>query len=596
MDKDGARLKSLIDNLSSMVEQNQQRCLKETDSMRQLISVIQTGNNDSRLRRLDKLTRQLAEGLETWKTICQEDFLDPILEELVVFQQETPENRIQSILQYLIEEQVSQLDELSYRFLDGLILQTKARRGFILFWMPESSEAEIIAARNYQSTNLSIGEYQFSRTLVQEALTGGKTVLVQDAFEHPLYSSSASVRDYKIRSVIAAPFRHLGRVIGAIYLENHNLGESFNSCDAMLLESIGKLYVFFLHMARFLPLLIKKPERVVLESDRAVSEIVGRDPGLCGILRMVERIADSPATVLIEGESGTGKELIARALHFQSSRQNGPFVAINCAAIPEELMESELFGYEKGAFTGAADRFVGRLEQGHGGTIFLDEIGDLAYPLQSKLLRFLQSGEFRRLGGKGDLEIDVRVVAATSRELKTLIGEGLFQKALYYRLNVIPLQLPPLRDRKSDIPLLIDHFKVKYQSVYQRTVKLEDGIIEILTEYDFPGNVRELENLVHRLIALCPGDTIGLEAIPDEIIYHARQKIALADQPLLNLLRADPGTITELRQIRQKIKSILDEKEKNLVREVISTAGGNISEAAKELGIHRVTLHKMLKK
>src|SRR6185295_1000782 len=288
----------------------------------------------------------------------------------------------------------------------------------------------------------------------------------------------------------------------------------FDRRDTGLLQIIAEFAVFYLRHAHLLPAMFQRESRVFFDETKASKEIIGSDPKILALLETVRRLADSPATVLIEGESGTGKELVARALHYQSSRRDHPFVPINCAAIPDNLLESELFGYEKGAFTGATERYLGRIEQGNRGTIFLDEVSELAYALQAKLLRFLQSNEFSRLGGKETISVDVRVVAATSKDLKVMMEAGKFQEALYYRLNVIPARLPSLGERSDDIPILVAHFLKKFSAIYGKGVRIENQAIEVLRGHSYRGNVRELENLIHRTVALASTDVIRIGDLP----------------------------------------------------------------------------------
>ena len=235
------------------------------------------------------------------------------------------------------------------------------------------------------------------------------------------------------------------------------------------------------------------------------------------IYRMLARMMQTDLTVMISGESGTGKELVARALHEYGRRRNGPFVAINMAAIPRDLIESELFGHEKGAFTGAQQRSTGRFEQAEGGTLFLDEIGDMPMEAQTRLLRVLQQGEYTTVGGRTPIKTDVRIVAATNKDLRTLINQGLFREDLFYRLNVVPLRLPPLRERSEDIPDLVRHFFKQGENSGLQTKRISSGGIELMKRYPWPGNVRELENLIRRLAALYPQDEISAEIIEAEL-------------------------------------------------------------------------------
>src|ERR1044071_9272889 len=244
--------------------------------------------------------------------------------------------------------------------------------------------------------------------------------------------------------------------------------------------------------------------------------LVGRSPAMQEIYRVLARLMQTDLTVMISGESGTGKELVARALHDYGKRRNGPFVAINMAAIPRDLIESELFGHEKGAFTGAQTRASGRFEQAEGGTLFLDEIGDMPMDAQTRLLRVLQQGEYTTVGGRTPIRTDVRIVAATNKDLKTSINQGLFREDLYYRLNVVPLRLPPLRDRAEDIPDLVRHFVQQAEKEGLGSKRFDQEALELMKAYAWPGNVRELENLIRRLMALYPQDVITREIIDAE--------------------------------------------------------------------------------
>jgi DNA-binding NtrC family response regulator len=255
-----------------------------------------------------------------------------------------------------------------------------------------------------------------------------------------------------------------------------------------------------------------------------------------------------------------------------------------------------LFGHEKGAFTGATERYIGRIEQGNGGTILFDEVSELAYPLQAKLLRFLQSNELSRLGGKETIHIDARVVAATSKDLKAMMDAGKFQEALYYRLNVIPVRLPALAERKGDIPLLVAHFLNKYSSTYGKPVRLEPRVVELLKEHNFHGNVRELENLIHRLVALATDEVIGVGDLPPEILNTHAERISLQRDPLHDILKTPPASLAELRLRKKEIKRTLEEQERELMQRVIDDCGGNLTEAASRLGLHRITLHRILKR
>jgi len=301
--------------------------------------------------------------------------------------------------------------------------------------------------------------------------------------------------------------------------------------------------------------------------------LLGSSQPLERVLKQARSVAATSATVLLTGENGTGKEMLARAIHQESPRANGPFVAVSCAALPETLIESELFGHERGAFTSAIQSRKGRFELANGGTLFLDEIGELSAAVQVKLLRVLQEREFERVGGTRTLTVDIRLIAASNRDLEKEVKEARFRQDLFFRLNVVPLALPPLRDRPEDIPLLAAHFAAKAAEKHgQPSPELAPELIEVLQEYEWPGNVRELENLIERLVVLSSGGSLGTEFVPEK------------------MLRALPGTNTT-------DESTLEGAVGTLKRKMIISAlqsEGNKVAAAKKLGISRSYLHRLI--
>ncbi|HSR11470.1 MAG TPA: sigma-54 dependent transcriptional regulator [Thermodesulfobacteriota bacterium] len=311
-----------------------------------------------------------------------------------------------------------------------------------------------------------------------------------------------------------------------------------------------------------------------------VDFIISVSRGMEEALSVVKRAAPSPATVLILGESGTGKELIARAIHYSSLRSDKPFIKVNCAALPENLLESELFGHEKGAFTGAVARRVGRFEQADGGTLFLDEIGDLSLPLQVKLLRVLQEKEFERVGGSHTLKVDVRLIVATNRNLEEGIRKGTFREDLYYRFNVVTIALPPLRERKEDIPPLMEHFLKKYSRENKKEISsFSKEATDRLLNYHYPGNVRELENIVERAVVLSRGAVITARDLP----------LNLQESEVEDVLQK--GT-----ESRRSLPETLEEIERHRISRALQNQGGVQTKAAEELGIsERVLRYKMKK-
>ncbi|MEK6678989.1 MAG: sigma-54 dependent transcriptional regulator [Nitrospirota bacterium] len=328
--------------------------------------------------------------------------------------------------------------------------------------------------------------------------------------------------------------------------------------------------------------------------------ILGVSPKIIAIRELAKTVAGVDSTILIEGESGTGKEVVANAIHYSSPRRDKPFIKISCAAIPETLLESELFGYEKGAFTGALKRKPGRFELANHGTLFLDEIGDLPQALQVKLLRVLQEREFERIGGTETIKVDVRIICATNRDLEKETKEGRFREDLYYRLKVIPIHLPSLRERKEDIPILINHFiKIYSKKMNRKITAFSDEAMKCLLDYDFPGNVRELENAVERTIALCPNQLIGKEYLP--LLKDRRQgsKDRVYGQTAGDSEPSPPSSKGLQKKEPDKLVPLQDkmgEVEKNYIVSVLKKAKGNKTNAAKILNISRKNLWEKMRK
>ena len=315
--------------------------------------------------------------------------------------------------------------------------------------------------------------------------------------------------------------------------------------------------------------------------------IIGKSAAMQQVFKTIMKVAKSQATILIRGESGTGKELVARAIHYNSPRGNGPMVEISCAAFPETLLESELFGYEKGAFTGADSRKKGRFEIAHGGTIFLDEIGDVSASVQTKLLRVLQEKEINRLGSNDAIKVDVRVITATNRDLELALNNGLFREDLYYRLNVIPVLLPPLRERHEDIPLLIDHFIKRYSKMNNKAVLgIAPEALEFCISYHWPGNVRELENAIENAVVLGEGE----EVLPEHLPVTVTMRKAASDMEAQ--ANANDFFLASGASYREKMEAA----EKLVLEEAIQRADGNKSEAAKQLGISLRTMRYKIQK
>ena len=354
----------------------------------------------------------------------------------------------------------------------------------------------------------------------------------------------------------------------------------------------------------------KSPRGTVGPVPRAVGRfgLIGTAPALQQTFSLIEKVADTPSTVLISGESGTGKELVARALHEHSSRKNEAFIKINCAAIPKTLMESELFGYEKGAFTGAVSQKPGRFELADRGTLFLDEIGELPVEMQVKLLRVLQESEFERVGGIRTLRVDVRVIAATNRELLKEVALGNFREELYYRLNVVPISLPPLRERPQDIPLLVRHFIGRFNERLRKAITdVSPEAMEVLLRYPFPGNIRELENIMERTILLSEGAVIGVRDLPPAVVT-----VAAAPTPLQSAGAAAPAATATgstassgpwtavpprppVSSLKEIVRQETERVEREMIQKALADTGGNVTQAARQLRISRKSLQTKMK-
>jgi len=349
--------------------------------------------------------------------------------------------------------------------------------------------------------------------------------------------------------------------------------------------------------------------RICQETDKPCRQVhlfrslVGSSRGISEVRKMMQQVAGSETSVLILGESGTGKEVIARNLHYHSPRQKAPFVAVNCGAIPADLLESELFGHEKGAFTGAFTARAGRFEQAQGGTLFLDEIGDMPLPMQVKLLRVLQERKFERLGSSKTQNADVRIIAATHRNLEQMIEAGSFREDLYYRLNVFPIEVPPLRERAEDIPLLINELLARMEAEKRGTIRFNAAAIMSLCHHPWPGNVRELANLIERLSILHPYGVIGLAELPKKFrhldLADEQKQLAELQHNLPNAATAAPAIAqadTHLPAEGLDLKDYLGKLEQHLIQQALNDAGGVVAHAAERLKIRRTTLVEKMRK
>ena len=438
----------------------------------------------------------------------------------------------------------------------------------------------------YDREQRSAAERRYSRTLVREAIETGTVLYLPNLIEDSRFGSGESALFIGRCCALVAPLRHGGEVYGVIYLENRERVDSFSEESRSFLTEFAGIAGLFLLRASEREALRRRNRSLErdLFAQHDFAGIVTRDPRMVELLRIVAQVAGADAPILVLGETGTGKELIARALHVNSPRRGRPFVTVHCSALPGTLLESELFGHVAGAFTDAKRDRPGRLAAAHGGTLFLDEVGEIPVEAQAKLLRFLQFGEIQRLGSDRTEKVDVRVVAATHRDLRRMVQEGKFREDLYFRLKVLDLKLPPLRERRGDILLLAGHFLRRHWRQPGEKPRWTPRAEHALFAYDYPGNVRELSHAVERVCLLAQGPELDLGLLPPELAG------AVGDGPIPEpFFRELTGeSLNEAREAG------VAEVERRFVEELMRRCDGNVSRAARESGLHRSYLQKLL--
>ena len=447
----------------------------------------------------------------------------------------------------------------------------EAERGFIL--LQDEEEEEGFAVKNSRNfTDQEIGELvRISTSVVREVLQKGEPVLLYEALKDDRYRETESIVVEEIQSIACVPLRIKDRQIGAIYLDSLTRRSEFTKESLPFLSAFANQAAVAIENAQLYRSLREENRqlRAEIQQIHGFDEIVGQSTRMQEVFNVASRVMDTDTTVLVEGESGTGKELAARAIHYNGHRQDHPFVAIFCGSLPDELLESELFGHKKGAFTGANSDKKGLFEEADGGTVFLDEVGDLNANLQTALLRVLQEGEIKRVGENRMRQVDVRIISATNKSLDDLIKAGEFREDLLYRLNTISITMPPLRSRRSDIPLLAHHFLDEYATGKRAQIKgFEPEAMQRLQRYSWPGNVRELQNTVERAVVMADGEFI------------TEKDLRLPEPEDLDAF--EPG-IT------------LKEAERRIALQTLEDQDGNISETARVLGVSRRWLHYRLK-
>jgi len=466
---------------------------------------------------------------------------------------------------------IRDLEELQAQLLDLVFEVIPAGRGAILLSDGAGLEFNCLYARTRQAGQPQL--VRVSRTIARQAMKDNVAILGVDVAASGALREVESLAASEVRSLLCVPLTVFQRVIGCIYLDSTNAINRFQEDHLQLVAAIAGISAVALDNARRLQWLEQENQRLTTEV-RQEQSLVGEGARMKEIFQFLARVSPTESTVLIEGESGTGKELAARALHRNSHRTNKPFVAINCAAIPESLLESDLFGHERGAFTGAAAQKKGRLEVADGGVVFLDEIGELAPALQVKLLRVLQEREFEHVGGTHTIKVDIRLIAATNRDLNEAVRTGQFRQDLYYRLAVVRLTMPPLRERREDIPMLTRHFVQKYakrSKVKPKPVSRE--AMAALVNYEWPGNVRELENAIERALVMGSADMVRLEDLPESLLEQE-----------------SPAEMHE-----GKYHASVKELKKQLIIDAVEQTRGNYVEAAGILGVHPNYLHRLIR-
>jgi Nif-specific regulatory protein len=467
------------------------------------------------------------------------------------------------------------VEQLQKTLLELLFEVVPAERGAILLTDPgpQGNASEFASVFGLYRAHGRDESIKVSRTVTKRVLQHRESLLINELVDAKGFESSDSLISEGTASILCVPLVMLDRTLGVIYLDATEPATVFDKDHLQLVSAISAITAVALENARHIEWLVSENQRLIADFN-IEHNMVGESQAMRDVLQFISKVAPTDSTVLLAGESGTGKELVARAIHQNSKRANKPFMAVNCAALAESLLESELFGHEKGSFTGALGLKKGRLEIADGGTVFLDEIGELSLPLQVKLLRVLQEREFERVGGTRSIKVDIRLITATNKNLENAVSAGTFRQDLYYRLNVVGMEMPPLRERQDDIPLLANYFAAKYgEKCNRRITGISAEAQSRLLSYDWPGNVRELENAIERAVVLGTTDRLLLEDLPESVLESEPAATA-------------PGT---------KYHDAVAQTKKQIILNAMQQAKGNYTEAAKLLGVHANYLHRLIR-
>lgn len=476
------------------------------------------------------------------------------------------------------------LEETLTSMLKSFDTHLKLRRGMITLLDPDTETINVRLAHGLSKKSQSLASYKVGEGIIGLVVQKGKEIIVPDISKDPRFlHKTRSRRQEKGKKItfFCVPIKLEGKTIGALSVDKQSDPKDDFEANVRLLNVTATMVAQAVKLNKLVESDRKqlREENVRLrreiKSHFNIHNMVGTSNSMKEVYRLIEQVSNSNATVLLRGESGTGKDLVAHAIHYNSLRADKPFVKVNCTALPDTLLESELFGHEKGAFTGAAERKLGRFERAHGGTIFLDEIGDFSLNLQVKLLRVIQFREFERVGGLETIKTNVRIVVATHKNLEEQIKEGLFREDLYYRINVFPIYMPPLRERKDDIMLLADYFLERIAAENNKNIsRISTPAIDMLTRYHWPGNIRELENCIERAVLLCNDDVIRSEHLP----------------PSLQMVKKTEPVA------QRSLTEIIENKERELIVDALKKFDGSQRKTAKGLGISERILGYKIKK
>jgi len=476
------------------------------------------------------------------------------------------------------------LEETLMSILKSFDTHLKLRRGTITLLDPDTETINVRLAHGISKKSQNMASYKVGEGITGLVVQSGKEIIVPDISKDPRFLHKTRSRKEEKGKQIAffcVPIKLEGNTIGAMSVDKQADPKNEFDANVRLLNVVATMVAQAVKLNK----LVKSNRRQLSEENARlrrelknhfnIHNMVGTSNAMKEVYRLIEQVSNSNATVLLRGESGTGKDLVAHAIHYNSLRADKPFVKVNCTALPDTLLESELFGHEKGAFTGASERKLGRFERAHGGTLFLDEIGDFSLNLQVKLLRVIQFKEFERVGGLETIKTNVRIVVATHKNLEEQIKEGFFREDLYYRINVFPIYMPPLRDRKDDIMLLADYFLEKTAAENNKDIsRISTPAIEMLTRYHWPGNIRELENCIERAVLLCNDDVIRSEHLP----------------PSLQMIKKDESVA------KRSLNEIIENKERELIVDALKKFDGQQRKTARELAISERVLGYKIKK